>query len=182
MEVGWAAQMLASEIGLDINVARVGGFLHDLGKAIDQDPNVKDAHDQLSKEIMEKHGFSWEEVHAAWTHHDAIPQETAEALIVKAADAISASRPGARQESVGKYIERINLIQETAQSFDGVKKAYAISAGREVRVFVDSEKIQDETLRPLAKQLAEKIEKEITYPGKIKVNAIRRTKHTEIAK
>ncbi len=182
MEVGWAAQMLASEIGLDINVARVGGFLHDLGKAIDQDPNVKDAHDQLSKEIMEKHGFSWEETHAAWTHHDAIPQETAEALVVKAADAISASRPGARQESFGKYVERISLIQETAKSFDGVKKAYAISAGREVRVVVDSEKIKDETLRPLAKQLAEKIEEDITYPGKIKVNAIRRTKHTEIAK
>lgn len=182
MEVGWAAQMLASEIGLDISVARVGGFLHDLGKAVDQDPNVKDTHDQLSKEIMEKHGFSWEETHAAWTHHDAIPQETAEALIVKAADAISASRPGARQESFGKYIERISLIQETAKSFDGVKKAYAISAGREVRVVVDSEKINDETLRPLAKQLAGKIEEDITYPGKIKVNAIRRTKHTEIAK
>ena len=182
MEVGWAAQMLASEIGLDKNVARVGGFLHDVGKAIDQDPNVKDAHDHLSKEIMEKHGFSWEEVHAAWTHHDAIPQETAEALIVKAADAISASRPGARQESFDKYIERMILLQETAKSFDGVKKAYALSAGREVRVFVDPEKVQDEKLKILAKHLAEKIEEEIIYPGKIKVNAIRRTKHTEIAK
>ena len=131
---------------------------------------------------MEKHGFSWEEVHAAWTHHDAIPQETAEALIVKAADAISASRPGARQESFDKYIERMTLLTETANSFKGVKKAYAISAGREVRVFVDPENIQDGNLRSLAKQLAEKIEEDVVYPGKIKVNAIRRTKHTEIAK
>jgi len=182
MEVGWAAQMLASEIGLDINVAKVGGFLHDLGKAIDQDPNVKDAHDHLSKEIMEKYEFSWEEVHAAWTHHDAIPQETPEALIVKAADAISASRPGARQESFDKYIERISLIQETAQSLPGVKKAYTISAGREVRVMVDPDKIQDEELAALAKELAGKIEENVTYPGKIKINAIRRTKHTETAR
>ena len=109
-------------------------------------------------------------------------QETAEALIVKAADAISASRPGARQESFDKYIERMTLLTETANSFNGVKKAYAISAGREVRVFVDPENVKDDSLRILAKQLAEKIEEDVVYPGKIKVNAIRRTKHTEIAK
>lgn len=181
MEVGWVATMLGSELGLNIETCRVGGFLHDLGKAIDQDPNVKDAHDQLSKELMEKYGFSWEEVHAAWTHHDAIPQETPEALIVKAADAISAGRPGARQESIEKYIQRVRALQETAEGFSGVKKAFAISGGREVRVYVDPEKIQDTGVYELAKNVAHKIEEDITYPGKIKVNVIRRTKFTELA-
>jgi len=181
MEVGWLAAMIGGELGLNMTTCKTGGFLHDLGKAIDQDPNVKDTHDQLSKEIMEKYHFSWEEVHAAWTHHDAIPQETAEALIVKAADAISASRPGARQESFDKYIERIRALEETGSSYEGVRGAYAISAGRELRVLVDSELIKDERLYPLAKEIAQKVEEELTYPGQIKVNVIRRTKHTEIS-
>ncbi|MBI5753923.1 DUF3552 domain-containing protein [Candidatus Peregrinibacteria bacterium] len=180
MEVGWLAAMIGSELGLNVTTCKVGGFLHDLGKAIDQDPNVKDTHDQLSKEIMEKFGFSWEEVHAAWTHHDAIPQETAEAMIVKAADAISASRPGARQESFDKYIERIRLLEETGSSFEGVEGAFAISAGRELRIIVDPDIIGDERARPMAKSIAQKIEEEVTYPGQIKVNVIRKTKHTEI--
>lgn len=181
MEVGWVASMLGSELGLEIETCKVGGFLHDLGKAIDQAPDVKDTHDHLSKELMEKYGFSWGEVHAAWTHHDAIPQETPEALIVKAADAISAGRPGARQESIEKYIDRIRGLQDAALSFPGVKKAFAISAGREVRVYVDPERVNDEGVHSLAKNVAHKIEEEITYPGKIKVNVIRRTKYTEVA-
>ncbi len=180
MEVGWLAAMIGAELGLNLNTCKVGGFLHDLGKAIDQDPSVKDTHDQLSKEIMEKYGFSWEEVHAAWTHHDAIPQETAEAMIVKAADAISASRPGARQESFDKYIERIRSLEETGRSFDGVKAAFALSAGRELRIIVDPEKIMDGHMAEMAKNIAQKVEDEITYPGQIKVNIIRRTKFTEI--
>ncbi len=181
MEVGWVASMLGSELGLNLETCKIGGFLHDLGKAIDQDPNVKDAHDHLSKELMEKYGFSWEEVHAAWTHHDAIPQETAEALIVKAADAISAGRPGARQESIEKYVQRMRALQETAEGFAGVKKAFAISGGREVRVIVDPEKVEDGGVYEMAKRVAQKIETDITYPGKIKVNVIRRTKFTEVA-
>lgn len=182
IEVGWIAAMLGAELGLNVETCKVGGFLHDLGKAIDQDPNITDTHDVLSKKLMEKFGFSPEEVHAAWTHHDAIPQETAEAFIVKAADAISAGRPGARQESFEKYIQRIKSLEETAKSFDGVKRAFAISAGREVRVMVDPETINDDRLSGLAKELAIMIEENIVYPGKIKVNVIRRTKHTEIAK
>ncbi|MEK7673170.1 MAG: Rnase Y domain-containing protein [Patescibacteria group bacterium] len=181
MEVGWVAAMLGSEIGLNIETCKVGGFLHDLGKAIDQDPNVKDAHDFLSKELMEKFGFSWEEVHAAWTHHDAIPQETAEALIVKAADAVSASRPGARQESFDKYIQRMAELEETALSFAGVKSAFAISAGRELRVMVDPDSVKEEQAYELAKNMAAKIEEEMVYPGQIKVNVIRRTKYTEVS-
>lgn len=182
MEVGWVAAMLGAELGLNIKTCKIGGFLHDLGKAIDQDPNITDTHDVLSRKLMEKFGFSPEEVHAAWTHHDAIPQETAEAFIVKAADAISAGRPGARQESFEKYIQRIKALEETAQSFEGVKRAFAISAGREVRVMVDPEEVNDERINTLAKELATMIEENIVYPGKIKVNVIRRTKHTEIAK
>lgn len=181
IEVGQVAAILGSELGLNVETCKIGGFLHDLGKAIDQDPSVKDAHDYLSKEIMEKYGFSWEEVHAAWTHHDAIPQETAEAMIVKAADAISASRPGARQESFDKYIERIRALEETGYSFEGVKAAFALSAGRELRIIVDPEKVNDKTILPMAKKIAEKIEEELTYPGQIKVNIIRKTKYTEIA-
>lgn len=181
MEVGWVASILGNELGLNVQTCKVSGFLHDLGKAIDQDPNVKDAHDYLSKEIMEKYGFSKEEVHAAWTHHDAIPQETPEALIVKAADAISASRPGARQESFDKYIERIRALEDTGYSFEGVKAAFALSAGRELRVIVDPEKINDKTMLPMAQKMAAKIEEELTYPGQIKVNIIRKTKYTEIA-
>ncbi len=182
MEVGWVATMLGSELGLDIGICKVGGFLHDLGKAIDQDPETTDTHDVLSKKIMEKYGFSKEEIHAAWTHHDAIPQETPEALIVKAADAVSAGRPGARQESFDKYIQRIKALEQTAEGLEGVKRAYAISAGREVRVMVDPETIDDQKLKGMAKDLAGTIEENITYPGKIKVNVIRRIKHTETAK
>lgn len=182
MEVGWLCRMLGNEIGLSDRTCLVAGFLHDVGKAIDQDPNVKDCHDLLSKEIMEKHGFNWEEVHAAWVHHDAEPQQTPEALLVKAADAISAARPGARQESFEKYLERIKDLEHLAVSYNGVKRAFAISAGREVRVLVDSDKVLDENVLKLSAQMAEQIEEEITYPGQIKVNVIRRTKHTEIAR
>jgi ribonuclease Y len=176
-EVGWVCQMLAAEIGADQRCALVAGFLHDVGKAIDQDPNQKDCHDFLSKEIMEKHGFSWEEVHAAWVHHDAEPQQTVEAILVKGADAVSAARPGARQESFEKYIQRIKDLEETAFSFAGVKKAYAISAGREVRVNVDEKRIDDKKIVELAKKMAGKIEQDVTYPGQVKVNVIRTTKY-----
>lgn len=182
MEVSYIATMLGGELGLNMNVCKIAGFLHDLGKAIDQDPNVQGAHDFLTKELMEKYKFSEEEVHAAWTHHDSAAQKTPEALIVKAADAVSAGRPGARQESIEKYSERIQALEETAKNFKGVKKSYAISAGREIRVIVNPEEISDEGLVGLAGQIAEKIEAEISYPGKIKVNAIRRTDYAESTK
>jgi ribonucrease Y len=182
MEVCWAATVLGSELGLDVNVCRVAGFLHDLGKAIDQDPDVQGAHDFLTKELMEKYNFSEAEIHAAWTHHDSEVQKTPEALIVKAADAISAGRPGARQESLDRYIERLQALEETATKFEGVKKSFAISAGRELRVIVDPETMKDSDLQGLATNVASEIESKLSYPGKIKINVIRRTKHTEVAK
>ena len=179
-EVGYFARLIASEIGANTETAFLGGFFHDIGKAIDQE--VGGSHDVLSKEILEKYGFSWEITHAAWTHHNAAPQETVEARIVQAADAISASRPGARAESVERYLAKINELQDTALSFEGVRKAYAINAGREVRVVVDPEKISDNANAELAQNIAAKVQEKGGYPGKIKVTTIRTTKVTDYAR
>lgn len=179
-EVSYIAQMMAAEIGADQEIVRVAGFLHDLGKAIDQNPDIIGAHDFLTKELMEKYKFSWEETHAAWVHHDAEPAQTVEAMLVKAADAVSAARPGARQESLDKYIERIQALEKIATSYTGVEKAYAISAGREVRVFVNPEKVDDENVKKLAPEIAERIEKEVAYPGQVKVKVIRKTKNIQM--
>ena len=182
MEVGWIATTLGSEIGLDIETCKTAGFLHDLGKAIDQDPEVKDAHDRLTKELMEKYGFSEAAVHAAWTHHDAEAQETPEALIVKAADAVSGGRPGARQDSIERYVERMRAIDESVNSFSGVQKSYTMSAGREVRVYVNPDKVSDKEIVSMAGNMAKTIEDNVVYPGKIKIKVVRRTKSLEIAK
>lgn len=179
-EVAYLSRMIAGEIGADIHVSWIAGFLHDIGKAVDQE--VTGSHDVLSKEILERYGFSPEIVHAAWAHHNAIPQETVEAKIIQAADALSASRPGARAESLERYLAKITELQETALSFEGVRKAYAINAGREVRVIVEPEKIKDENIVPLAENIAAKIQEKGGYPGKIKVVTIRTTKTTEHAR
>lgn len=171
LEIAYFSAHLASEIGADVEVAKIGGFLHDIGKAIDQE--VNGSHDYLGKEIMEKFGFSWEEVHAAWTHHDAIPIETVEAQIVKAADAISAGRPGARTESAQMYIERIQGLEKIALNTSGVKKAFALSAGREIRTIIDETKVTDQQMEEIAQKMASEIEENLAYPGKIKVNLIR---------
>lgn len=178
-EVGNFTVMLGSELGLDMETCKVGGFFHDLGKAVDQETGG--SHDVLTKEIMEKFGFSEEEIHAAWTHHDSLPQKTPEALLVKAGDAISATRPGARQESIEKYLERIRALESISSSYEGVNKAYAISAGREVRVIVEPSKLEDNDLPDLAKNIASEIQENVGFPGKIKINVIRRTQSTDYA-
>lgn len=179
-EVGTFTMMLGSELGLNMETCKIGGFFHDLGKAIDHE--VNSPHDVLTKELMEKFGFSAEEVHAAWTHHDSIPIQTAEALIVKAADALSAGRPGARAESLDKYLERIRALENIATSYEGVSKAFAISAGREVRVMVDPAELVDDDLNDLARSIADDIQENVGFPGKIKINVIRRTQSTDYAK
>ncbi len=172
-EVGNFTMMLGSELGLNMETCKVAGFFHDLGKAIDQE--VGGSHDVLTKEIMQKFQFPEDEIHAAWAHHDAEPQRTAEAMLVKAGDAISAGRPGARQESLEKYIERIRAIETISNSYEGVSKSFAISAGREVRVMVEPAMMKDEDLEHLAKNIALEIQGNVAYPGKIKVNIIRKT-------
>ncbi|MEK7097854.1 MAG: ribonuclease Y, partial [Patescibacteria group bacterium] len=126
--------------------------------------------------------FSEEEIHAAWTHHEAEPARTPEAMIVKAADAVSAGRPGARQETLDRYLERLRLLEETANYFAGVRKSFAISAGREIRIIVEPQEVTDEGVREMAKNIAQKIEQDLAYPGKIKVNVIRRVKAMDTAK
>lgn len=180
IEIAYFSRILAAELGVDQKIAFTAGFLHDIGKAVDQETGG--SHDRLTKEILEKYGFSAEIVHAAWTHHDAEPQKTPEAFIVKAADAISASRPGARSISLEQYLQKIKELEQTVLAFDGVKKAFAISAGREVRVIIDPIKKSDDESRMLADLIADKIEEKGGYPGKIKVTTIRITKAAELAK
>ena len=179
-EVGNFTLIIGNELGLNMETCKVGGFFHDLGKAIDQE--VGGSHDVLTKEIMEKYIFPEDEIHAAWAHHDAVPQRTAEAMLVKAGDAISAGRPGARQESIEKYIERIKAIEGIASKQEGVQKVFAISAGRELRVLVEPMKVGDVSLLPMAKDIATEIQANVGYPGKIKINVIRRIQTNEITK
>ncbi len=180
-EVGYFTLLLGNELGLNEEICKIGGFFHDLGKAVDQEDGRP--HDVLTKEIMERFGiFSWEEIHAAWTHHDAIPIQTAEALLVKAGDAISAGRPGARQETIEKYLARVMALEKIANSYEGVNKTYAISGGRELRVMVDPKRLSDENLPEMARRIAEEIEAGVAYPGQIKVNIIRRVQHNRTIK
>ncbi len=179
-EMGYLARMISEQIGAEVTVATEGAFYHDIGKAIDHD--VGGAHDDLSKEILEKYGYDPRIVHAAFAHHDKVPCIAPEDFIVKAVDAISAVRPGARQESVTNYFERIKQLEDTVASFAGVKKTYAISAGREVRVYVDTDKIGDDKMEGLAEGIAGKISEELSFPGIIKVNLIRYTKSTDYAR
>lgn len=181
-EVASMAELLAGELGLDPQSTKVAAFFHDIGKAIDQHVEGS-SHDVLSREIMTKYGcFTDEEIHAAWTHHEAETPNTPMARLVMAADAISAGRPGARQESLDKYLDRLKALEEIANSYNGVNKTFAISAGRELRVMVTPEEINDEEMAKVAKGIAEEIEENLSYPGKIKVNVIRRTRAVDYAK
>ena len=179
-EVASMAELLAGELGLDPEKTKIAAFFHDIGKAIDQ--HIEGSHDVLTREIMTKFGFPEDEIHAAWTHHEAETPQTAEARIVMAADAISAGRPGARQESIDRYIERLRALEEIANSYTGVNKTFAISAGRELRVLVTPEEVSDESMKVMAGEIAKEIESKLSYPGKIKINIIRRTKAVDFAK
>lgn len=179
-EVGVIAGMLASEVGADINVAKKAGLLHDIGKAIDYE--VSGAHHHLSMEIAKKYGLSEVVINAIGAHHDDIEPKTVEAILVKAADAISGSRPGARRESVEQYIHRMKELEDVANTFEGVEKSFAIQAGREIRILVKPEEISDLEALKLAKDIARRIEAELQFPGEIKVNVIRETRAIEIAK
>lgn len=182
-EVGIFALMMAYELGLDIETAKISGFLHDLGKAIDQNPDIIGAHDFLTKELMEKYACFQEcEIHAAWTHHDSEPPKTPEAFLVKGADAISAGRPGARAESLDRYVERLNALQDIAMSYEGVDKVSAMSAGRELRVLVSPGSVHDKEMQPLADVIASEIKEKVAYPGYVRVNIIRTTKSSDIAR
>jgi len=180
LEMAYAARLIAELIGSDVQTAMIGTFYHDIGKAIDHD--IGGSHDDISKDILEKHGFSPEIVRAAYCHHDKVPCEAPADFICKAADAISGGRPGARMESVTNYFERMKELEKCAKHFDGVRKVHTMSAGREVRVIVDHSRIKDASMQDLADNIAERISDEVAFPGIIKVNLLRITKAADYAR
>lgn len=180
VEATYIAGMLAAELGADVNLSKKAALLHDIGKAVDHD--VPGAHHHISVDIGRKYGLSEDILHAIAAHHDDIEAKSVEAIIVKAADAISSSRPGARRESLENYVKRLEELEGIANSFPGVDRTYAIQAGREVRILVKPEEIDDLTALKLSKDIAKKIETDLQYPGTIKVNVIRETRAIEFAK
>jgi len=180
IEVAHIAGLLASELGVDVTLAKRAGLLHDLGKAVDHE--MEGSHVQLGVELAKKYKESPVVINAIEAHHGDVEPQTIIACLVQAADAISAARPGARRENVENYIRRLEKLEELTSSFPGVEKSYAIQAGREVRIMVKPEEVSEDNMVLLAHDLAKKIESELEYPGQIKVNVIRETKAVEYAK
>ena len=180
LEVCHIAGLLAGELGANIKIAKRGGLLHDIGKALDHEQ--EGTHVGLGVELAKKYKESPEVIHCIQAHHGDVPFNSLEAIIVQTADAISSSRPGARRELLDAYIKRLENLENIANGFKGVEKSYAIQAGREIRIMVKPEEINDETMVFLARDIARKIENELQYPGQIKVNVIRETRATDIAK
>jgi ribonuclease Y len=171
---------MAAEIGGNIALAKRAGLLHDIGKAIDHE--VEGSHTQLGADIAKKYRENNQIIHAIMAHHGDVEPNTVEAILVQAADAISAARPGARRETLENYIKRLEKLEEIANSFEGVDKAFAIQAGREVRIIVKPENVNDADTVIMAKDIVKRIETELDYPGQIKVNVIRETRAVEYAK
>lgn len=180
IEAAHIAGMIASELGADVIVAKKAALFHDIGKAIDHE--VPGTHIEIGRRILQKFGVDEAVVKAMQAHHGDYPFETPEAVIVQVAEAISASRPGARKDTVEVYLKRLEDIERIVSSFEGVEKSYAIQAGREVRVFVEPTKISDLEMRALAKQIATRLEQELRYPGEIKVSVIRETRVFDYAR
>lgn len=180
IETAHLAAALATELGADPQVAKKAGLLHDIGKAVDH--QIEGSHTEIGIKILEKFGVEPEIVQAMKSHHEEYPSETLEATMVQAADAISGSRPGARKDTLENYLKRLEALEKTALSFPGVDRAYALQAGREVRIFVRPEEIDDLKARRMAREVADKIESELKYPGEIKVTLIRETRSIEHAK
>ena len=179
-EVAFLAGIMASELKVDVHVARRAGLMHDIGKAVDRE--MEGSHLELGIDLLRKFGESEDVIHAMACHHGDYDPETVEAVLVTAADALSAARPGARREILETYVKRLERLEEIAAGFRGVQKTFAIQAGREVRIIVDSERIGDEQALWLSKDIAKKIQAELTYPGQIKVTVIRETRSIEYAR
>ena len=180
IEVAFLAGMMAEELGVDANTARRAGLLHDIGKAFPHD--VEGSHVEIGVNAAKKYKENKDVVHAIEAHHNDVEPKTIVAILVQAADAISAARPGARREDMENYIKRLQKLEEIAASFDGVDKAFAIQAGREVRVMVKPEQVNDEGMKLIAREMAAKIQAEMKYPGQIKVHLIRESRVADYAK
>ena len=180
IEVAHLAGLMAAETGADVQLAKRAGLLHDLGKAIDREQ--EGTHTALGGEAARKYRESPEVIHAILSHHNDVEPQSVEAVLVQAADAISAARPGARREMLENYIKRLTKLEEIANSFTGVEKSFAIQSGREVRIMVKPEDVNDDGVRVMAKEIAKRIENEMEFPGQIRVNVIRETRSIEYAK
>lgn len=180
VEMAHLAGMLAHELGADVQVAKMGALLHDIGKAVDHE--VQGTHVEIGRRLLEKFGIDVRVIQAMQSHHEEYPYETPESIIVQVADAISAGRPGARGDTVERYLERLQDLERLAMSFEGVEKVYAIQAGREIRIFVNPGKVSDAAMHKLAREIAKRVQEELKYPGEIKVNVIRENRAVEFAR
>ena len=180
MEVAHIAGIMASELGVDVATAKRAGLLHDIGKSIDHE--VEGSHVTIGVDIAKKYKESEAVIHAIHAHHGDVEPQTVIACLVQAADAISAARPGARRENIENYVKRLEKLEEVSKSFPGIESTYAIQAGREIRVMVKPEQVSEDQMVLLARDIAKKIEEELTYPGQIKVHVFRETKAIEYAK
>ena len=180
IEMAHIAGILASELGANVQVAKAGALLHDIGKAVDHE--IEGTHVEIGRKILMKYGIDENIIIAMQAHHEEYPYETVESVLVQVADAISGGRPGARRDSVENYIKRLNDLEKIAMSFIGIEKVYALQAGREVRVFVEPKLVNDFEALSLARNIALKIEAEIKYPGEIKINVIRESRIIEFAR
>lgn len=180
IEMAHIAGMLSAELGADAHIARAGALLHDIGKAVDHE--VQGTHVEIGRRILEKFGIDKRIIQAMQSHHEEYPYETPESVIVQVADSISGSRPGARRDTVDRYLERLGDLERLAGTFAGVEKVYAIAAGREIRIFVNPGKVTDLAMHTLARDIAKRIQEELKYPGEIKVNIIRENRVVEFAR
>ena len=180
IEVSNLARIMADELGLDTKLTARAGLLHDLGKALDHD--MEGTHVQIGVDILKKYKEDSKVINAVEAHHGDVEGETPEAFLIQAADAISASRPGARRETLEAYMKRLEQLEEIANSFNGVDKSYAIQAGREIRIIVKPEKVSDDQMTIMARDIAKRVENEMDYPGQIKINIIRENRIVDYAK
>ena len=172
--------MLADELGVDANLARRAGLLHDIGKALSME--IEGSHVHIGVDVCRKYKESADVIHAIEAHHGDVEAKTVVACLVQAADAISAARPAARSENYENYIKRLQKLEEICSSFGGVDKSYAIQAGREIRIMIKPDAVNDDKMVVLAREIAQKIEKEMEYPGQIKINLIRESRAIDYAK
>ncbi len=180
IEVSILAGIMAEEIGADPKLAKRAGLVHDIGKAVDHE--IEGTHIEIGMDLLKKYKESKEVIHAMSTHHGDYEPQTVEAVLVTAADAVSAARPGARRETLESYIKRLEKLEEITNSYEGVEKSFAIQAGREVRIMVKPEEVSDEEMHLLARDMTKRIEEDLDYPGQIKVSIIRETRATDYAK
>ena len=180
IEVAQLAGLMAAELGADVTIAKRAGLLHDIGKALMHE--MEGSHAIVGAEFVKRHGESDEVIDGVASHHDEVPHIGIWGILISAADAISASRPGARSETMTTYIKRLEDLERIGRSFDEVEKCYAVQAGREMRVFVKPEKVTDECAGALGKNICRKIESEMTYPGQIRITIIRETRVVEIGR